>query len=107
MQHLFLLDHPYSSDGDTLVIQEVPGLLLQGSGRGGGGPEAVKGHAHAGTGARTEWGSGKRRFSTYLMGDRAEGARPGRNSKGLGAPGNIRAMGSIGTIGQGEYWCGR
>ena len=103
MQHLFLLDHPDSSDGDTLVIQEVQGLLLHGPGSGGGGPEALKGHAHAGAGARTEWGSGKRRVSTHLRGDRAKGARLG-GIQGKRAPENIQAFGSIGTIGKGEYW---
>ena len=66
MQHLFLLDYPDCSDGDTVAIQEVQVVLLQGSGGGSGGSEAIK-DGHGGAGADAECGSGKWGVSAYLM----------------------------------------
>ena len=80
MQHLFLLDYPDCSDGDTVAIQEVQVVLLQGSGGGSGGSEAVK-DGHGGAGAGAECGSGKRGVLAYLM---DEGAGPGQTSQVLG-----------------------
>ena len=54
-------------------------MLLQGPAKnGGGGPEALEGHTHAGPGPRPEWGPGKRRVLTHLEGAWAERTGLGR-----------------------------